>query len=158
MSEDVRAMLAREAEEAEAAAEAEERGEAPPRPGQRARRSKDASQVYSLRLPAEAIAQLKSLGKQLDEAPTALLRRFVLERLAQEAARAQRQADPLAAAVEELLPLLRARLTEAGAQVLQPARAPAATQPPDYPREVNIGGSRRASASTRRLTLAGETA
>lgn len=156
MNEDIRAMLAREADEAEALAEAEDRGEIIPRPGQRARQPKDASQVYSLRLPADAIAQLKALGQQLDEAPTALLRRFVVERLALEASRAQREVDPLAAAVEELLPLLRARLTEAGAQAIQTPREPASLGSDS--REVNIGGSRRTSTSSPSRTLVEETA
>lgn len=81
-----RGELAREAAEAEAVAAAEERGEVAPTPGQRARRPADASQVYSLRLPAEAIEQLRGLAEARGEAPTAMLRRFVLDRLAQEQA------------------------------------------------------------------------
>jgi chemotaxis protein histidine kinase CheA len=85
MTESVREMLAREAEEAEAVADAEERGEVAPAPGQRARRQPaEASQVYSLRVPVNRIEQLRQLADEIGEAPTALMRRWVLERLAQE--------------------------------------------------------------------------
>ncbi|MGN6331506.1 MAG: hypothetical protein ACTHOD_07620 [Motilibacteraceae bacterium] len=86
MSDDIRAMLAREADEAEAVAEAEDRGERPLAPRHRRSGPQEASQVYSVRLPREAIEQLRAVAESLGEAPTALLRRFVMERLAQEQA------------------------------------------------------------------------
>ncbi len=114
-AESMRETLAREAAEAEAAAareDAEEQGAR--RSGQRARTSTPpASQVYSLRLPVEAIDKLRAVGDRLGEAPTALLRRFVLERLDQETRPARAEAkDPLETALAEMLPALRRRLDE----------------------------------------------
>jgi chemotaxis protein histidine kinase CheA len=87
MSNTVRDMLAREAAEAKAAADAEERGERQPSAGQRARRqAAEASQVYSVRIPVERLAQLRRLADERGVAPTVLLRQFVLERLDQETA------------------------------------------------------------------------
>lgn len=86
VSESIRAMLAREAAEAKQVAEAEDRGEVSPASGQRARRqlTGEASQVYSVRIPVDRLAQLRQLADERDVAPTALLRQFVLERLDQE--------------------------------------------------------------------------
>jgi hypothetical protein len=85
--ENVREMLAREATEAKDVADAEARGEREPAPGQRARRQAgEASQVYSVRIPVDRLAQLRRLADERDVAPTALLRQFVLERLDQETA------------------------------------------------------------------------
>ncbi len=82
MEESIRDMLAREAAEAKTIADAEERGERPPAPGQRARRQTGgASQVYSVRIPVDRLAQLRQLADERNVAPTALLRQFVLERL-----------------------------------------------------------------------------
>jgi hypothetical protein len=81
MAESVRDMLAREAAEAKAAADAEEQAGAPAM-GQRARRQTgEASQVYSVRIPVDRLAQLRQLADERGVAPTALLRQFVLERL-----------------------------------------------------------------------------
>lgn len=82
MKESIRDMLAREAADAKSVADAEERGERPPAPGQRARRQPgEASQVYSVRIPVDRLAQLRQLADERNVAPTALLRQFVLERL-----------------------------------------------------------------------------
>lgn len=87
MQESVRDMLAREASEAKAVADAEERGERTPAAGQRARRQAgEASQVYSVRIPVDRLAQLRRLADARGVAPTALLRQFVLERLDAETA------------------------------------------------------------------------
>lgn len=87
MAESVRDMLAREAAEAKAVADAEDRDERQPAPGQRARRQAgEASQVYSVRIPVDRLAQLRALADERGVAPTALLRQFVLERLDQETA------------------------------------------------------------------------
>jgi hypothetical protein len=88
MKESIRDMLAREAAEAKAVADAEVRGERrPAAPGQRARRQPgEASQVYSVRIPVDRLAQLRQLADERGVAPTALLRQFVLERLDQETA------------------------------------------------------------------------
>jgi hypothetical protein len=87
MAESVRDMLAREATEAKAAADAEDAAGSTPTGGQRARRQPgEASQVYSVRIPVERLAQLRQLADERNVAPTALLRQFVLERLDQETA------------------------------------------------------------------------
>lgn len=87
MTESVRAMLAREAAEAKQIADAEARGERPTAAGQRARRQAgEASQVYSVRIPVDRLAQLRRLADERGVAPTALLRQFVIERLDQETA------------------------------------------------------------------------
>lgn len=87
MEESIRDMLAREAAEAKAVADAEVRGERSPAPGQRARRQPgEASQVYSVRIPVDRLAQLRQLADERGVAPTVLLRQFVLERLDQETA------------------------------------------------------------------------
>lgn len=143
MSESVREMLAREAEEAEARADAEDRGAVTPKPGQRARPPREASQVYSLRLPSSAIAHLREIAEQTDEPPTALLRRFVLERLAHETRR-QEPVDVVASAVDDLMPLVRQRLMEAAHQV----KAPPAVDVVEHAKGsrskgVNLGPARR---------------
>lgn len=82
MSESIREVLAREAAEAKAVSDAEARGEREPTPGQRARRQAgQASQVYSVRIPVDRLAQLRRLADERGVAPTVLLRQFVLERL-----------------------------------------------------------------------------
>ncbi|MDP8930549.1 MAG: hypothetical protein M3O70_18755, partial [Actinomycetota bacterium] len=42
------------------------------------------SQVYSLRIPVERLEQLRQLAEDSGEAPTVMLRRWVVERLDQE--------------------------------------------------------------------------
>lgn len=80
-------MLAREAAEAEEVAAAEARGQREPTSGQRARRQVgEASQVYSVRIPVDRLAQLRNVAAHRGVAPTALLRQFVLERLDSETA------------------------------------------------------------------------
>lgn len=82
MTEDLKAALAREAEEAEAFADAVERGEVEPPPYQRARSmSRTASAVYSLRLPEARMAELRRVAADLGQAPTVLMREWVLDRL-----------------------------------------------------------------------------
>jgi hypothetical protein len=82
MAESVRDMLAREAAEAKQASDAEDRAGVLPRDGQRSRRQAgEASQVYSVRIPVDRIAQLRGLADERGVAPTALVRQFVLERL-----------------------------------------------------------------------------
>jgi hypothetical protein len=85
MNESIAAMLAQEADEAEARADAEERGDETPSTGQRARRqSTEASQVYSVRIPTSRLEELRKLANRLGEPPSALLRRWALERLDEE--------------------------------------------------------------------------
>lgn len=85
VGESIRAVLAREAAEAKEIADAEARGDVDAVPAHRARRqSGDASQVYSVRIPVDSLAQLRRLADERGVAPTALLRQFVLERLQQE--------------------------------------------------------------------------
>jgi hypothetical protein len=82
MSESIQQMLAREAAEAEARADAEERGEIAPAGGQRGRRrAADPSQVYAVRIPVSKLRKLRELAERLDVPPTALIRRWVIERL-----------------------------------------------------------------------------
>ncbi len=82
MSKNLRDSLAREAIEAEARADAEDRGDLPPLSGQRGRRpAADPAQVYAVRIPASRLEELRALAEQLDEPPTALIRRWVLEHL-----------------------------------------------------------------------------
>lgn len=50
------------------------------------RQSKDASQVYSVRIPVDKLEELRSLAEARGVQPTALMRQFVLERLEIEAA------------------------------------------------------------------------
>ena len=84
MRESVRDMLAREANEAEARADAEEQGDAPSMPGQRGQRSAaEPTQVYAVRFPVSRLAELRQVADELGELPTALIRRWVLERLDQ---------------------------------------------------------------------------
>lgn len=91
MSESVASMLAREAEEAEARAAAEDRGDVQPMRGQRARRqATEPSQVYTVRIPVGRLEELRRVAEQRGEAPSALLRRWALERLDAEVGR-----DPL---------------------------------------------------------------
>ncbi len=151
MVENMREVLAREAEEAEVRADAEDRGEAAPAKGQRPRRPADASQVYSLRLPAEAIAQLRALAQELDEPPTTLLRRFVLERLHEEqGSRHAREHDVVDDVLDELAVVLRHRLEEhlAGVTAKTSATRKGAQAAPAGRRreplaDVNLGPSRR---------------
>lgn len=95
MKENIRDMLAREAAEAKTVADAEERGERTPAPSRRARRQPgEASQVYSVRIPVDRLAQLRQLADEKGIAPTVLLRQFVLERLDQELAPVMRSELP----------------------------------------------------------------
>jgi hypothetical protein len=149
MSESVREMLAREATEAEALADAEDRGEVNPKSGQRARQPSEASQVYSLRLPSAAIAQLRQIAEKNAEPPTALLRRFVLERLAHEC-RVQQPADAVAAVVDDLMPLVRQRLLEAAHEVRTRPGDELLSRGEQVVRGVNLGPSRRSGPRTPR--------
>lgn len=150
MSESVQEMLAREAAEAEAVADAEDRGEVAEKPGQRARQPSERSQVYSLRLPVSAIAHLRALAEREGEPPTALLRRFVMERLAYEMRRSE-PADVVASAVDDLMPLVRQRLLEAAHEVRASEAAAAealtgatrAVEAGAVDAVVNVGPSRR---------------
>lgn len=61
----------------------------------RARPAASPSQVYSLRIPVERLEQLRNLAERHHEAPTAMMRRWVLERLERELARAVRREPPV---------------------------------------------------------------
>lgn len=160
MSKSVQEMLAREAAEAESVADAEDRGEVAEKPGQRARQPSERSQVYSLRLPASAITHLRALAEREDEPPTALLRRFVLERLTYEMRRSE-PVDVVASAVDDLMPLVRQRLLEAAHEVRAPeavaasalmAAMPAAARAEAVHTVVNVGPSRRKRVTNERGT------
>lgn len=73
---DIQDELAAVADEAEAHRDDE------PRTRLRSRRPpRDPSQVYSIRIPVERLEELRRLAAERDTAPTALMRRWVLERL-----------------------------------------------------------------------------
>ena len=103
MTSDIRKMLDDEAREAEERAGLEEKGVVPPLPGQRARRQPSApSQVYTIRIPLERLEELRRLAERIGEAPSALLRKWALERLDEEAGRstnAQSSEEKIAFAV-----------------------------------------------------------
>jgi len=80
----IRDQLAREAVEAEEEADRQERGETAPAPGQRGcKRASDPSQVYAVRIPVSRLRKPRAVAGRLDVPPTALIRRWVLERLDQ---------------------------------------------------------------------------
>jgi len=54
-------------------------------PGYRAQPPKEPAQVYSLRIPADRLDQLRSLAAERHQTPSALMRAWVLERLDAEA-------------------------------------------------------------------------
>lgn len=71
----IRDTLAAEAAEAEA-----RRGE-PPARMHRAQVGGGASQVYTVRMPAERLAELRAIAQRSGEQPSTLMRRWVLERM-----------------------------------------------------------------------------
>lgn len=71
----IRETLAREAAEAEA-----RQGE-PPARMHRARTEARSSQVYTVRMPTDRLEELRAVADELGEQPSALMRRWVLERL-----------------------------------------------------------------------------
>jgi hypothetical protein len=82
MNKDMAELLAAEAEEAERRAENEDHGPSyrrknPPR---------DPAQVYSLRIPVDQIEELRQLASDRGVTPSALMREWVLERIAAEKA------------------------------------------------------------------------
>src|ERR1035441_6859356 len=82
MSKDIAELLAAEAEEAERHADEEDHGPSyrrkhPPR---------DPAQVYSLRIPVAQIEELRQLAADKGVTPSALMREWVLERMAAEKA------------------------------------------------------------------------
>jgi hypothetical protein len=82
MSKDIAELLAAEAEEAERHADEEDHGPSyrrkhPPR---------DPAQVYSLRIPVARIEELRQLAAEKGVTPSALMREWVLERMAAEKA------------------------------------------------------------------------
>jgi hypothetical protein len=82
MRKDMAELLAAEAENAEQRAESEEHGPSyrrkhPPR---------DPAQVYSLRIPVDQIEELRQFASDEGVTPSALMRQWVLERLAAEKA------------------------------------------------------------------------
>ncbi len=82
MRKDIADLLAAEAGEAERHADEEDHG-----PSQRRRHPpRDPAQVYSLRIPVAQLEQLRELAAGRRVSPSALMRQWVLERLAAEAA------------------------------------------------------------------------
>jgi hypothetical protein len=91
MSEIIKDILAKEAEEAEEAEERRRTGKKG-RPLHQGMPPRDPAQVYSLRMPVERLGALRRIAGAYGANPTALMRTWVLERLAQEE-RAQRLDD-----------------------------------------------------------------
>jgi hypothetical protein len=82
MNKDIVELLAAEAEEAERHAEDEDLG-----PSYRRRHPpREPAQVYSLRIPVERLDELRQLAAGKGVSPSALMRQWVLERLAAEEA------------------------------------------------------------------------
>jgi hypothetical protein len=82
MKKDLAELLAAEAAEAEHHADAEDHG-----PSYRRRHPpRDPAQVYSLRIPAAQLEQLRQLAADRNVTPSALMRQWVLERVAAEQA------------------------------------------------------------------------
>ena len=75
------------------AAEAEARSDEPPGRMHRTRTAGGASHVYTVRMPAERLAQLRAVAEQSGEQSSALMRRWVLERLDVERAHQPELAD-----------------------------------------------------------------
>ncbi len=97
-SSEIRKMLAHEA------AQAEERRDEAPGTMFRARTAAP-SNVYTLRMPADRIAELQAVATERHEQPSALVRRWVLERLTSERAHQSEIAnvrDMLTKALNEL--------------------------------------------------------
>jgi hypothetical protein len=81
MRKDIADLLAAEAEGAEQHADEEDHG-----PSSRRRHPpRDPAQVYSLRVPVAQLEQLRELAAERRVSPSALMRQWVLERLAAEA-------------------------------------------------------------------------
>jgi hypothetical protein len=82
MSKEIAELLAAEAEEAERHADEEDHG-----PSYRRKHApRDPAQVYSLRIPVAQIEELRQLAAGKGVTPSALMREWVLERLAAERA------------------------------------------------------------------------
>ena len=75
MSEDIREVLAREAEESE------QQDDQPTPLVRRTRPPREPAQVYSVRMPVDRIDQLRQIAERAGVSPTALMREWVLERL-----------------------------------------------------------------------------
>jgi len=88
MSENIKDILAMEAEEAEEGRRTGKKGG----PLHQGMPPRDPAQVYSLRMPVERLGALRRIAGAYGANPTALMRTWVLERLAQEE-RAQRLDD-----------------------------------------------------------------
>jgi uncharacterized protein YdiU (UPF0061 family) len=92
---DVSKLLAEEAAAAEAAAHVET-------PMVRNRvKAKEPSQVYSLRIPMARLEELRQRAEQQHVAPTVLMRRWILDRLDEEAEQGSRLEERRAAIKEE---------------------------------------------------------
>ena len=63
------------------AADAETRRDEPPGRMHRAHTTGGASHVYTVRMPAERLAELRAVAEEFGEQPSSLMRRWVLERL-----------------------------------------------------------------------------
>lgn len=114
---DISKLLADEAAASEAAATVET-------PMVRNRvKAKEPSQVYSLRIPLGRLQELRERAEQQHVAPTVLMRRWVLDRLDEEAERGSRLEERRAAlqderGEEDLLVLTQAELTTLVTSVL----------------------------------------
>lgn len=78
---------------AEEAAEAEARRDEAPGRMHRARGGRGSSHVYTVRMPVDRLAELREVAERSGEQPSALMRRWVLERLEDEQAHQPDLAD-----------------------------------------------------------------
>lgn len=93
MTESIRDQLAREAAEAERELDELDNDAAAPAPVRARQHAKDPSQVYSVRIPVAELSKLRELADQRGETPSGLLRRWALERLAQETSESRSETD-----------------------------------------------------------------
>lgn len=121
MIDDIKQLLADESASAEAAADMDT-------PLVRNRvRAKEPAQVYSVRLPVEHLEDLRQLAERRGLPPTALMRRWVIERLDVELCRTsdleQRRAEVMAEHSDEpVIVMTRAELVNAVATVMREMR------------------------------------
>jgi hypothetical protein len=148
MNEGIAAKLAQEAIEAEARAEAEERGDELPSPAQRARKQPtEASQVYTVRVPVGRLEELRTVAERLGEAPSALLRRWALERLDEEL----RGPGGDGSAYRQLMATIRSFVDQAIRGAIAESGRPSPPSPPRrqstkasaHPSSVRLGTTRR---------------
>lgn len=129
-TESPRARLRREREDAVAALARMDAADGEPVVRRARRQATNPSQVYTLRIPVERLGQLRDLADAMGEAPSTLMRQWVLERLELERRQASSQQPPLGSS--PFLEAMQAELQEVVAsalkQVVRAVRAAAREQ------------------------------